>query len=292
LEIRQIEYVVAVVDHGGFTRAAEALFVAQPSLSQGIRTLERELGVELFRRVGRRALLTAAGEAFLGPARQLLRDAAVIRASAAAVAGVAAGHLDLVALPTLAAEPLARLIGAFRVAHPSVTVRVAEPEAADEIVEMVRSGRCDLGLAELPVSGDDLESIPLLHQEIVAVCPPGTPLPRGGTLQVAKLGDMALVTTPPGTSTRRLVQQALASAHVEPVVAVETGQREAILPLVLAGAGTTFLPEAPAREAAARGAVVVRMSPPLRRTVGFVHRRGPISPAARAFMEIAGERLA
>src|SRR6478735_3313424 len=127
MDPRQLEYVVGVVDHGGFTRAAEALHVTQPALSQGIARLEAELGVLLFDRVGRTALLTAAGQAVLEPARQVLRDLRVLRTSVAAVAGLDAGSLEVVALPTLAIDPLARLIGAFRRAHPNVTVRAEQP---------------------------------------------------------------------------------------------------------------------------------------------------------------------
>src|ERR1022692_862540 len=97
MDIRHLRAVVAVVDQGGVTRAAAELHVAQPSLSQTIQSLERELGVELFRRVGRRLLLTAAGEALLIPAREVLRDMATVAASVADVKGLAAGRLDLVA---------------------------------------------------------------------------------------------------------------------------------------------------------------------------------------------------
>src|SRR4051794_28969743 len=118
MDLRQLGYVVAVVDEGGFTRAAEAMHVAQPSLSQAVRTLEAELGVELFHRSARAVRLTAAGQALLGPARQALRDAASARAAVAAVVGLEAGHLDLTCLPTLAVHPLTELVGRFRRAHP------------------------------------------------------------------------------------------------------------------------------------------------------------------------------
>ncbi|HEX7444314.1 MAG TPA: LysR family transcriptional regulator, partial [Acidimicrobiales bacterium] len=75
MDLRQLAAVVAVVDHGGFTRAAEMIPISQPALSQGIRSLERELGTPLFHRHGRDITLTSAGEAFLGPARQLVLDA-------------------------------------------------------------------------------------------------------------------------------------------------------------------------------------------------------------------------
>src|SRR4051794_28869734 len=121
MELHQLRYVLAVADHGTFTAAAAACFVAQPSLSHAIRTVETELGVELFNRVGRRTTLSAAGEGFVPAARQVLRDLDTLRADVEAVAGVVAGRLDLVSLPTLAVSPVTPLVGAFRTAHPGVT---------------------------------------------------------------------------------------------------------------------------------------------------------------------------
>src|SRR3954452_22961195 len=224
MDLRQLEYVVAVVDEGGFTRAADSLLVAQPSLSQGIRTLETELGVALFHRLGRRVELTAAGEALLDPARRMLRDAATARAAVADVVGLTAGRLDLAALPTLAVDPLAPLVGAFRSVHPDVSVHVTEPEEGSAVDDMVRSGRVELGLTDLTTSpsgsGPELVSDPLHEQAILAVCPPGTTVP-GGRLAVDRLACLPLVTTAPGTSTRRLLDAALATAGVSATVAVE-----------------------------------------------------------------------
>src|SRR3954452_24140799 len=137
MDLRQLEYVVAVVQHGGFTKAAAALHVSQPSLSQGVQSLERELGVQLFERLGRTVAVTAAGEAVVDGARRVLRDAADLRAASAAVVDVVTGRLDIVALPTLAVDPLADLIGAFRRAHPGVTVHVTEPEDAASVERQV-----------------------------------------------------------------------------------------------------------------------------------------------------------
>jgi DNA-binding transcriptional LysR family regulator len=287
MDIRQLRSVVAIVDCGGVTRAAEELHVAQPSLSQTIRTLERELGVALFRRAGRRLVLSAAGEALVGPARQVLRDVDTVAASVAEVKGLTGGHLDLVALPTLAVDPVARLVGAFRVAYPLVTVRLAEPEGSAEVIERLEDGRSEVGLTELPVVSSRLESRQLAVQDILAVRPPGSAQPPGGVLPVRQLGGVPLVTTPVGTSSRALVDQALARAAVAPVIAVETEQREALLPLVLAGAGTALLPRPLAEQAARQGAVVAELRPPLRRTIGLIYRKGALSPAARAFVEMA-----
>jgi LysR family transcriptional regulator, carnitine catabolism transcriptional activator len=291
MELRQIEYVVGVVEHGGFTRAATALHVTQPALSEGIARLEAELGVSLFHRVGRRAVVSAAGEAFLEPARQLLRDRSVINTSVAAVVGVAAGHLDLVALPTLAVEPLSPIVGAFRQAHPGVVVHIEQPEEAAAITTRVRSGRSEIGLAELPSDGPGLLSEQLLVQELVVVLPPSSPLAGRRHLTMRDLAAVPLVMTPPGTPMRSLIDTAFADAHTAATLAVETQHREALVALVLAGAGASILPGPLAETARASGAITVPLSPRLRRPVGLVWRDGPLSPAARAFVHIARERV-
>ena len=287
MDLRQVEYVLAVVDRGSFTRAAAYMEISQPSLSDGIRRLEAELDVRLFDRLGRSVELTDAGHAFVGPARQLLRDRDAVIESVAGVRGLRSGTLDIVSLSTLAADPLGRLVGRFRAAYAGIVVHIAAPDDLGAVDAMVLDGRCELGLTELPPRREELVSVSLERQEIVAVCPPGTRLPVPGRLPVAKLRDMPLVTTPRGLSTRDLLDRALAAAGVEPLIAVETSQREAIAPLVLAGAGTSFLPAGLAKSVGAQGAVVARLVPPLTRTVGLVHRAAPLSPAARAFVELA-----
>ena len=297
MDLRQVEYVLAVVERGSFTKAAASMLVSQPSLSDGIRRLESELGVRLFHRLGRRVELTDAGRAFIGPARRLTRDRDAVLESVATVRDLHGGTLDVVSLPTLAADPLGRLVGRFRKAHPGIAVRIAAPEDDGAVVAMVLDGRSELGLTELRprrdgLASDELVAVSLERQELVAVCPPRTRLATSGRLPVARLRGMPLVTTPPGTSTRDLLDRALASAGVEPVIAVETSQREAIAPLVLGGAGTSFLPAALAEPLAKQGAVVARLVPTLTRTIGLVHRAAPLTPAARAFVELARPKRA
>ncbi len=287
MELRQIEYVVGVDDHGGFTSAARALHVTQPALSEGIARLEAELGVLLFHRVGRRAVLSAAGAAFLEPARHLLRDRSVLTASVAAVAGLEAGVLDVVALPTLAVDPLAPLIGAFRRAHPHVAVRVAQPEDATGVADRVRSGESEVGFAELPVAGAGLVSEPLVQQILTAVVASDSVFARRRRFTIRDLATVPLITTPPGTSMRNLLDAAFRAADVVPDIAVETEQREAIVPLVQAGAGASVLPRPVATSARASGIVSIPLSPVLRRSIGLVWRVGPVSPAARAFIAIS-----
>jgi DNA-binding transcriptional LysR family regulator len=287
MELRHIEYVLAVIDHGSFTAGAAAMGVAQPSLSEGVRRLETELGVRLFDRIGRAVAITAAGRAFEGPARSMLRERATVLDAVGAVRTLDTGTLDLVAIPTLAVDPLAAFVGRFRTLHPGVVVRVAEPDDVSTLADLVANGHSEVGLAELPVSRGELVAIPLARQEIVAVCPPGTKLPAPGRLPVSALAGMPLVATPPGKSTRDILDRALAAASVAPNIVVEISQREALGPLVLSGAGTTFLPRAMADTLGAEGAVVARLVPALTRTIGLLHRANPLTPSARAFVELA-----
>ncbi|MFG1922342.1 LysR family transcriptional regulator [Cryptosporangium sp. NPDC048952] len=287
MDRRQLEYFLAIVQTGGFTSASRRLRVAQPSLSQAIRALERDLGTPLFDRLGRGVGLTAAGEALVRPAKQVLRDFATARASVESVLGLTGGRLDIVALTTLAVDPLAALIGRFRAAHEQVDVRVTDPELDDAVTGMVLEGDCELGLAESPGVVEGLDHLRLRDQEFFAVLPPGSAIDPAHPIEVAELAGWALVSTPKGTAMRTLVDRELGRCGAVPRIAVETTHRAAIVPLVLAGAGATVLPPRLAEDAAAHGAVVVPTTPRLVHGAVMMWRNGQLSPAAKAFVDLA-----
>lgn len=289
MDLRQLRYVMAVVEHGTFTEAARAMHVAQPSLSQAVRALEAELGVELFLRTGRRAQLTSAGEALVGPASRALRDVATAEAAVAEVVGVRAGHLDIVCLPTLAVNPAAELIGRFRRAAPDVTVSLREAEVNGRLPEHVRDGHSELGFAELPITTKDLETHELSSQDYVAVLSPDSDVDAlpDRRLSLIALSQFPLITTPPGTSTRRQVDEAFEMVDRAPRIAVVTDHREAIAPLVLAGAGFSLLPRDVAEDAVRLGAVIREVTPRISRRIGLIHRIGQLSPAAQTFLDLA-----
>lgn len=284
MDMRRLRLFLAVVDEGTFTAAAAAAHVAQPAVSVAVRELETELGTQLLIRSRRGARLTPAGEALVPSARQALRELDHAAAAVAAVTGLVAGRLDLTTLPTLAAEPVASLVGAFRREHPAVTVRLAAPADLDELAADVIEGRAELGITEEGSANAGLEEITLQRQELVAVGPPDGPT---APVRLERLGGTPLVLTPRGSSLRDLVSGALRSVGVEPEVGVETAQREALIPLVLAGAGTTFLPTELAATAARLGATVRPTSPRLRRTIVLVHRPDAVGPAAERFIALA-----
>jgi len=287
MDERKLRYFLTVVEEGTGTRAAARLHVAQPSLSQAIRALEAELGVQLFDRAGRNMRLSSAGEALIGPARQVLRTLDDARNAVTGITELRGGTLEIAALATLAVDPMAELIGHFRALHPLVEVHVLEPAGAEGVSSMVRRGDCELGAAHLPLPADRLIAHPLGEQELLFVLPPHTAPPHDGPLRARDLAQTPLVVTPPGTSTRMLLEQALAAFGVTPLIAVQTAAREAVVPLVLAGAGAALLPAPLAREAARRGLIVRGAQPTITRPIGLIHRDGPLSAAARAFLRLA-----
>lgn len=284
MDLRRLRLFLAVVDHGGFTAAARAEHVAQPAVSLAVRELEAEVGAPLLVRSRAGTRLTAAGEALVAPARQALRDVERAAAAVAAVTGLVAGHLDLTTLPTLAADPVSEMVGRFRYHHPGVTVRLAAPNDPGELADDVRSGAAEVGVTETGPANRSLTEVPLLEQELLAVSPPGAPT---SPVRIERLASTPLVLTGTGSSLREVVVSALEGAGVAPLVAVETAQREALIPLVLAGAGTTFLPTSLARAAGALGATVCRTVPRLRRTIVAVHRADALGPAAQRFLALA-----
>ena len=288
MERRQLEYFLAVADSGSFTGAALLLHVAQPSLSQAVKALEKEVGTPLFRRLPRGVAPTPAGDALLAPARQVVRDLRTARAAVQNVVGLRGGTLDLAMLPALTLDPLSTMIGRFRREHPSVHLYLAQPEQATEVHELVRSGEVEIGfMDELPIAGDDMVSEVVSTQPLWAAFPPGTELGAEHDVGWAELVAHGLICGGRGTLVRDLVDRwAAANGLGSPTPAIELGRRETGIYLVLAGAGVAAFPIAIARLAESLGAVVRPIENLPARTIISSRRAGPLSPAAAAFLSI------
>ncbi|MQA97792.1 MAG: LysR family transcriptional regulator [Streptosporangiales bacterium] len=285
MDVRQLAYFLAIVDHGGVTRAAAALYISQPSLSQALRGFERSLGVPLFRREGRGLVLTEEGRALVGPARTLLADMAEARTSVDAVVALATGRLDVITDATLAVDPLAEITGRLRVRHPGLRLNVTGPAAGTDVADAVRTGACELGITDLPVRSGTLRAVPLGSQELRLVLPPEPAGPD--PVPLSALRDTPLLLPPAGFALRGVIDAAFADAGLEPWVAVECGHLEALANMVIEGAGATFFPAALADAYRMAGVQVRRVQPAPVRTIGIVHRAAPLSPAAQAFLAIA-----
>lgn len=287
MERRELEYFLAIAEHGSFTGAAQALRVAQPSLSHAIATLEQKLGGRVFHRLAHGVALTPAGEALREPARQVLRDLSTATDSVRQVLGITGGQLDIVSQTTLAVDPLAALVGEFLRAYPKVSIRVSDPEIGSDVTSAVRAGECELGMVDSPGSTREMDSIVLRGREIHAVLPPEWSSSERARLSIAELAALDFVTTPESTATREVIEDVVGTLDVRPRIAVETAHQAMVVPLVLTGAGATLLPRSMAQDAAQQGAVVRPLRPRVLRRGVLFWRSGPLSPAAAEFVELA-----
>ena len=125
-------------------------FIAQPSLSQTIAGLERELGVPLFHRVGRGVVPSDAAERLIGPARQVMRDLATAQSAIDAVKGITTGQVEIISMPSPAVEPLTTFMTGFVKKHPDITISVAAAFEPDDVLHAVRTGQVEIGLLGRP----------------------------------------------------------------------------------------------------------------------------------------------
>jgi DNA-binding transcriptional LysR family regulator len=286
MELHQLRYVVAVAEEGSFTAAAQRELVAQPAVSAAVRTLERELGVQLFRRGRSGAQPTEAGVAVLAHARAALAAVAAARDVADEVTGLLRGRVAVGMVVGCTSTVLADLLADFAAAHPAVEVVLVEGSGAD-LLAALSTGRLDLawvGRAQPPPSG--VETAVLYEEEQVAVLPLAGP-PRGRALPVAELADHRLVALPPGTGGRAAIDAACAAAGVAPVVACEATGLEMVCLLAERGLGTGIVPASVAAAAADR-LRALRLDPPVSSRIELAWRTGgPSSPAGAALLAVA-----
>ena len=290
MERRQLEFFLAIAEAGSFTRAAQVLHVAQPSLSYSIRTLEHELGSDLFERHGRGVRLTSSGEALVGPARRAVRSFGAAASAVRAVEDGASGLLRVVSSTSWAVHPLVGLVGEFRKLRPHVRFEVTDPAVRAVVLDQVRTGQVDFGLVDGAPPAGALASLELAEQQLLAVLPPGSG--QGLTVTVDELVQIGLIGTSPGTALRGLLDAHLEGAGQATEVMVETAHVASVVPLVLAGAGAAVLPEGLAADAATKGARVARLEPESRASVSLVWHRDGLQPVAADFLDLVREHRA
>jgi DNA-binding transcriptional LysR family regulator len=284
VQLQQLRYVVRVAEEGQFTRAAARLHVAQPSVSSAVAALESELGAALFHRQRGEVTLTAAGEAFLPWARQVLSDCEAGRAAVRDVAGLRRGRLALGATPSLMTNVVPPVLAAYHRAHPSVELSLHQAGSRD-LVGHLEAGRLDLALIILPVRGDWVETIPLLVEDLVLAVHRGHRLATASSIEVADLRDLPLVMFRDGYDLRQTTESACRRAGFEPTMVAHGLEMDAALALVAAGMGATVVPASVV--AGSKGIVAVPFGRErLSRRVGLAARRDrPWPPAARAFVD-------
>ncbi|WP_431784404.1 LysR family transcriptional regulator [Streptomyces chumphonensis] len=292
MQLQQLRYFAAVADTRHFTRAAQREHVAQPSLSQQIRSLERELGTELFHRARGHVSLTDAGEALLPLARRILADTETARREVQEVALLRRGRVRLGAPPSLCASVVPDVLRVFHDRYPGVELLVHEGGSRD-LVAVLAAGELDLALVITPLPGQApaLVTAELLREELVVVSAPAGPAPTAGKrLHVAALRDRPLVMFRHGYDLRELTLSACRAAGFEPRFSVEGGEMDAVLGFVRAGLGLAVVPRMVADRSGLR---TTPLAPPgLHRTISVAHRADVSPPrAARELRRILADHL-
>ncbi|MFD4976127.1 LysR family transcriptional regulator [Streptomyces sp. NPDC058424] len=295
MQFQQLQYFVAVAETRHFTRAADLVHVAQPSLSQQIKALERELGADLFLRARGNITLTDAGEALLPLARRILADADTARHEVQELVQLRRGRVRLGATPSLCTGLLPDVLRAFHDRYPGIRLLVEEGGSHDLVRELAR-GALDLALVVLPLPTPSpaLTTVELLREDLVVVSSPEAPAPGGPgrrSVGIADLEGERLVMFRHGYDLRELTVAACRAEGFEPDLAVEGGEMDAVLGFVRAGLGVAVVPRMVATRAGRGLRVTPLARPGLHRTIALAHRSDVAPPrAARELQRMLLER--
>ncbi|MET9662682.1 LysR family transcriptional regulator [Streptomyces sp. NPDC006510] len=286
--LRQLEYLVTVVDTGSFTRAAEQLHVTQPALSHQMRVLERTVGGPLLERLPRSVRLTPVGRAVLPHARAALAEAERLHTVARRTAGLEEGELEVAAVYSVSLGILPPVLRAWRRRHPGVRIRLREYPHADRLQAAMAAGCADLAIGPVP-AGWEGPIRELGVEEFTVVLPADDPLADRPTGRVAltDLADRAWVHYAPDNGLAELFDQVCAQAGFRPQAAIRAEQTSAIPLLAAAGLGPALVPAniiPPHFDG-----VVLRPEPPVRRTLTAYTRTRP-DPLTVAFADLLAQQ--
>lgn len=241
MELRQLEYLVAVAEEANFTRAAERVNISQSGISAQIRALEREVGSELIDRRSRVATLTVAGKAAIDHARAALDSVAALQRSVDEVNSLVRGTLAVGMVTACTVTPLFDALAAFHSEHPGVDITLAEANS-DDLIARVRSGALDValvGTAADPPEG--LESSVMIREGLAACVPRGHPLASAESVDLADVCTRRVVCLPVGTGIRTVFDDACAAADVVADVALSASAPGAVADLAARGMGVGIL---------------------------------------------------
>lgn len=288
MELRQLEYFVAVAEEASFTKAAARLFVTQPGVSAQVRRLEQELGQDLLDRSGGGVRLTEVGDAVLVGARAALEQVAGMRLTVDAFTGLMRGRVSVGMVRSCSLFDLPRLLADFHKDHPAVTITLSEANA-DVLLDQLRTGHLDTAVVAL--AGDDPPGMGLhviADEPLVAAVGPDDPLAACDTVTVDALRNRALISLPRGTGMRTCLEKAFAAEGCAPTVAFEASDPNVLAGLAARSLGPAILPESLVAEyPGGLHAVTVRSSLLHGRMALAWREEGPIGPAARRFIERA-----
>ena len=244
MELRQLEYFVAVAEEANFTRAAQRVHISQSGVSAQVRRLEQELGATLIDRSGRAATLTAAGAAALDHAREVLGAARAVRQAVDDVSGVLRGRLDVGMVSGCTITPLFDALAAFGTAHPGIELSLIE-DSSDRLTDRVRAGQVDVALiGAAGATPEGLQAFTIVSERLVATAASGHPLlASGSTCTLAQVTAHPLICMPSGTGVRAVLDAACARGGLVPEIALVASAPDAVADLAQRGLGVGILSE-------------------------------------------------
>jgi DNA-binding transcriptional LysR family regulator len=285
VNLRQLEYFITIADEGSFSRAAERLLVAQPSLSQQIKSLERELGGPLMERVPRGIRLTPAGRAFIGEARATIAHAQRATRDARQALGLEAGEIEVATVTSTAAGILPTVLKRWQELHPGVEVSLREYLHRRFLDDGVRHGDGDMAVGSPPASWEGPTQL-LGWEEFVVVLPIGDPMLRARSVDLTKLAERRWVQFAPGHGLADVLELRCATVGFAPRIAMRTSQVTAAPQFAAAGIGPALVPDHVVPDAV--NDLVRPLKPRVIRPVVAFTRRG-WSPITSAFLEVLRE---
>ena len=290
MELRQLEYLVAVAEEANFTRAAERIHVAQPAVSAQIQRLERELGHPLLDRTRRVVRLTAAGAAVLPYAQAALAAVADMHIAVDDLSQLVRGTVSIGTVASHSVD-IPGLLADFHADHPNVEITLGA-DSSDALIENIRTGQLDVAIVSVgPDEVPEGLAVEVVTDEAIhaAVCPTD-PLAGRTKVRLADLRDRALIALPVGAGIRHQFDRACAAAGVSPRIAFEAGTPLALADLAERGLGVAIVPASVPR--GRDGLHALPIVPEIRGRLVLAWRSaGPISPAARVLIDRARRLL-
>ena len=256
MNLHHLRLFAAVVDEGGFTRAAARLNLSQPAISKSLTELERQLHVTLLDRSGRSIHLTDAGRTLYARARELFGVELVAEQELRELRGLKRGVLRIGASTTIATYVLPAILGRFHLRHPRVRIQTASANTR-AVLRMLLESRVDLALVEGPVSDPRVEIRPWREDELVVIAAPGHPLVGQQPVTPARLVPELMLVREPGSGTRTVSRRELARHGIHLANTMRVGGTEAIKQAVAAGLGLAIVSRAAAVDELALGKLTV-----------------------------------
>lgn len=285
---RRIRYFMAVAEHSSFTKAAAALHVSQPALSQLVRQLEESLNAQLFDRTGKTTRLTDVGEAYLQYVRRASQELQEATRVIHDVNDLSRGSLRIAVTPTFTTYLIGPLVEAFHSRYPQITLSVQEI-SQERMEDLLQVGELDVGIAFGDVNCPDIEAIPLLNETLALVVSTRHPLAKEKSVGLQTLNTESLVLLSKEFATREQIDSHCRKHGIHPKVMMEANALGAVIEIVRRTLLSTLLPVKTAL--AQEGLVAITLEPErLQRTVVLMRRMDAYqSVAARVFAELAVE---